>query len=173
MKNENVHVEKGGALQKLDLVVQWIEDIICGVALVLIICVAVGQLVLRYFFSSGLLWGDEVNQALIVAMGMMGCAKAIRTNGHTELTVLTKKPKNPKTRIAIRAVINVISLIALVILFYFSLQYTLSAQTIRSTTLRVPRMYYYMSMPIGLVFSLYEFLRLMKTRIMNDPPEDY
>lgn len=172
MKNEFQKADRS-ALQKVDLVVQWAEDIVCGVALIIIICVAAAQLVLRYFFSSGLLWGDEVNQALIVAMGMMGCAKAIRTNGHTELTVLTKKPKSLQVRIAIRAVINVISLITLVILFYFSFQYTLSGQTIRSTTLRVPRMYYYMSMPIGLAFSLYEFVRMMKTRIMNDPPEDY
>ncbi len=173
MKNENAIAEKTGVLDKVDLVVHGIEDVVCGVSLVIIICVAAVQLVLRYFFNSGLLWGDEVNQALIVAMGMMGCAKAIRSNGHTELTVLTKKPKSPQVRIAIRAVINVVSLITLIVLFYFSFQYTLSAQNLRSVTLRVPRMYYYMSMPIGLGFSIYEFLRIIKTRIMNDPPEEY
>lgn len=161
------------ALELLDLVVRWMEDIVCCTTLVAIVCISTSQLVLRYFFSTGLLWGDEVNQALIVAMGMFGCAKAIRSNGHTELTVLTKKPKSAKTRIAVRAVVNVISLIVLVMIFYTAVIYTARSGNMKSTVLRVPRMYYYMSMPIGLGFSIYEFLRVMKERIMVDPPEEY
>ncbi len=161
------------ALEKCDLVIRWIEDIVCGTTLAAIVCIASAQLILRYFFSTGLLWGDEVNQALIVCAGMFGSAKAIRANGHTELTFLTKKPKNAKTRIALRAVINVISLAVLIVLFYTSVRYTVNSGSIKNTVLRVPRMYYYMSMPIGLGFSIYEFLRVMKERIMVDPPEEY
>ncbi|MCD8121748.1 MAG: TRAP transporter small permease [Clostridiales bacterium] len=161
-----------GMFQKCDNVIQHVENLFCGVTLAVIVCISTAQVILRYLFGSGLLWGDEVNQALIVAMGMFGCAKAIRSNGHTELTLLTQKPKKAETRIAIRALINVISLAVLIVLFYAALIYTLSG-TAKSTVLRVPRMYYYMSMPIGLGFSIYEFVRIIKTRIMTDPEEEY
>ena len=161
------------AFQSFDTAVRWAEDIVCGVLMVAIICICGAQLILRYFFSGGILWADEINQALMVAMGTFGCAKAIRLGGHTELTGLLRKPKNPNVRIALRAIVNVISLCVLVILFYTSIGYAASGTTVKSVVLRVPRIWYYVSMPIGFGLSVYEFLKILKDRIMNDPPEEY
>lgn len=159
--------------QSFDTAVKWIEDILCACLMVAIICICGTQLILRYFFSSGILWADEVNQALMVALGMFGCAKAIRSNGHTELNSLLRKPKNPKTRIGLRGIVNIISLGVLIILFYASIGYAASGTAVRSVVLRVPRIWFYISMPIGFAFSIYEFLKILKDRIMLDPPEEY
>jgi len=163
----------GNVFKKFDLVIQWIEDIACALFLVGIIGISAVQVILRYGFGLGFLWADEVNQSLLVAMGMFGCAKAVRTKGHTELTLVVNKLKGSKARIAFRAVINVISLATLIILFVAAFQYTSDATTIKSVMLRIPRMYYYISMPIGIGLSIYEFLKLMKSRIMNDTAENY
>lgn len=160
------------AFHYVDTTVRWAEDLVCGVLMVAIICICGAQLILRYFFHGGILWADEVNQALMVAMGAVGCAKAIRLNGHTELTSLLRKPKNPNVRIALRAIVNVVSLGVLMVLFYTSAIYAASG-TVKSVVLRIPRFWFYLSMPIGFGLSIYEFLKIIKDRILNDPPEEY
>lgn len=156
----------------VDTVIGWIEDIACVVTLATIVVIVTVSVFARYMFHTGFLWADEVNQALMVAMGMFGCARAIRCNGHTELTSLISKPSSKSVRIALRAIIAVLALITLAILFYSSFQYTLDG-TVKSVALRIPRMYYYAPMPIGFGLSLYEFLRAMKNKILLDPPPEY
>ena len=44
-----------------------------------------------------------------------------------------------------------------------------AAGTMLSTTLRIPRMYYYVSIPIGFALMIYEYLRTIKSRTVDDP----
>lgn len=135
------------------------------------VLIAFVSVIARYVFKSGFLWADELSQAFLVAMGMFGCARAVRTNGHTEFTMLTNKVKYRKGRIAIRAVIAVVTVIFLIILFANSLNYTM-AGTAKSSVLAVPRMYYYMSIPIGFALCIFEYFRNVKRRVINDPEPD-
>lgn len=104
---------------------------------------------------------------MLVAMGMFGSARAVRTNGHTEFTSFVNRVKSPKGRIVIRAVIMAITLAFLVFLFVVSTQYTM-AGTIRSAALRIPRKYYYMSIAIGFALCIYEYLKKLKSRVLDD-----
>ena len=56
-------------------------------------------------------------------------------------------------------------------LFVISLNYT-ARGTILSTVLKVPRMYYYVSMPIGFALCLYEMIRYAKSKVVNDPVQE-
>ena len=85
-------------LTSLDTIIRWVEDIVCGTTLAAIVCIATASVIARYIFHTGFLWADEVNQALLVAMGMFGSARAVRTNGHTEFTMLVNKPKSKGAR---------------------------------------------------------------------------
>lgn len=40
----------------------------------------------RCIFHMGFLWADEVNQMLLVAVGMFGSARTLCSNGHAEFT---------------------------------------------------------------------------------------
>ena len=86
----------------IDTIIRWLENIVCGATLTAIVCIATATVIARYIFQTGFLWADEVNQALLVAMGMFGSARAVRTNGHTEFTMLVNKPKSKAVRIALR-----------------------------------------------------------------------
>ena len=155
-------------LAKVDFVIMWIENIVCISSLAAIVAIAAVGVVARYVFHSGFLWADELNQALLVAMGMFGCARAVRTNGHTEFTTLSSKPKKKGVRIAIRGIIALITIIFLIFLLINSIQYTMTG-TMLSTVLRVKRMYYYMSIPIGFGLCIYEYIRAVKSRVLEDP----
>ncbi|EDP13188.1 hypothetical protein CLOBOL_06546 [Enterocloster bolteae ATCC BAA-613] len=72
--------------KRFDSVVAWIEDIVSAFCLAGIVVIAAGSVFGRYVLHTGFLWADEVNQMLLVAMGMFGSARAVRSNGHAEFT---------------------------------------------------------------------------------------
>lgn len=159
-------MEKG--FNKVDAVIHGIEDIVCGITLAAIVCIATASVFARYIFHSGFLWADEVNQALLVAMGMFGSARAVRTDGHTEFSMLINLPKTKGMRIALRSIFFTITVVFLIFMLIWSAQYT-AGGTMLSTTLRVPRMYYYLSIPLGFALMVYEYLRSVKRRTIDDP----
>jgi len=154
-------------LKKVDTVVAWIEDIVSASCLAAIVVIAAICVFGRYIFHVGFLWADEVNQALLVAVGMFGSARAIRSNGHAEFTAFISGRKSKNVRIALRAAISVLTLLLLVFLFVTSLQFTM-AGTMKSTVLRLPRMYFYMSIPMGFGLCIYESLKVFKERVFKD-----
>lgn len=155
-------------LDKIDFVIRWIENIVCGTTLFAVVCIASASVIARYIFQTGFLWADEVNQALLVAMGMFGSARAVRMDGHTEFTTLSSKPKSKAVRIGIRAVFMTITIGFLIFLFVNSMKYT-SSGTMLSTALKIPRKYYYMSIPMGFGLMIYEYIRAINRKVLNDP----
>lgn len=152
----------------VDWVIKWFENIVCVGTLLAVVCIASASVVARYIFQSGFLWADEVNQALLVALGMFGSARAIRTDGHTEFTMLSNKIKSRKARIFVRGIFLAITIGFLIFLFVNSYTYTMRGRML-STVLRVRRMYYYMSIPIGFGLMIYEYCRAAKRRVFDDP----
>ena len=155
-------------LNSVDTTIHWIEDTVSAVSLAAIVAIAAANTIDRYIFDSGFLWADELNQALLVTMAMFGSARAVRTGGHIEFGTVSSLPKSKSVRIAIRSAILAITIGFLIFLLIICYQYT-TRGTILSTVLKVPRMYYYMSMPIGFALCLYEYIRTSKNKIVNDP----
>ena len=158
-------------LKKLDQAVAWIEDIVSGSCLAAIVVIAAMCVFGRYLFHVGFLWADEVNQMLLVAVGMFGSARAIRFNGHAEFTSFIASQKSRTVRIVMRALISVLTVVLLVFMFVISVQFTMGG-TMKSTVLRVPRMYFYMSIPMGFGLCIYEYLKTFKKKIVTDPESE-
>lgn len=156
------------AIRRMDTGIRWLEDVISAVTLLAIVCIATASVIARYGFHTGVQWADEVNQALLVAMGMFGSARAVRMGGHTEFTAVSTKPKSRKVRIAIRGTILAITMAFLIFLLVITIQYTANG-VILSTVLRVPRMYYYVSIPLGFALCIYEYLKIARHKVLDDP----
>lgn len=153
--------------KRFDSVVAWIEDIVSAFCLAGIVVIAARSVFGRYVLHTGFLWADEVNQMLLVAMGMFGSARAVRSNGHAEFTSFINNRKSRAARIAMRAAINILTIVLLVFMFVISMQFTLGG-TMKSTVLRIPRMYFYMSIPMGFGLCIYEYLKVVKIKILTD-----
>lgn len=154
-------------LKRFDKVIAWIEDIVSASCLAAIVIIASGSVFGRYVLHTGFLWADELNQMLLVAMGMFGSARAVRSNGHAEFTSFINKRKSRKTRIILRAGILVLTIALLIFMFVISTQFTLGG-TMKSTVLRIPRMYFHMSIPLGFGLCIYEYLKVAKKRTLTD-----
>lgn len=153
--------------KRMDMVIAWAEDIVSATSLAAIVCIAVLSVIGRYVLHTGFLWADEVNQALLVAVGMFGSARAVRSNGHAEFTSFISNQKSRTVRIGMRAAINILTLVLLVFMFVISTQFA-AGGTMKSTVFRVPRMYYYMSIPIGFGLCIYEYLKVFKQKMLTD-----
>ena len=164
--------EKNGFFRTFDNVIKVIEDFGVGITFGAIVILVTVCVFYRYVLKSGFMWSAEVQEVLVVAMAMFGCAKATREGGHTELTALTKMfPR--KARVFIRALTSIAAVIFLAVFFWTSLRYTLASGNLKTIMLRIPYKYFYMWLPIGMGLNLYEFLKRMPDRIKNDPPEEY
>lgn len=153
--------------KKFDTVIAWIEDVVSASCLAAIVVIAVGSVFGRYVLHTGFLWADEVNQTLLVAMGMFGSARAVRSNGHAEFTSFINNQKSRTVRVIMRAIINLLTIVLLVFMLIISIQFTMGG-TMKSTVLRVPRMYFYMSIPMGFGLCIYEYLKVIKRKIVTD-----
>lgn len=154
--------------QKFDHVISCIEDACCVLSIAVVTIIVTMSVIGRYIFHADFLWAGEVDQALLVAVGMFGSARAVRTNGHTEFTAVSNKPKSRKVRIAIRLIISIITVSLLVLLFVTSVQYTAAGFAIKTTVLKIPRGVYYSSISIGFGLCVYEFIKTGRARIVND-----
>jgi len=157
--------------KKFDAVIAWFEDIVSATCLLAVVSIATMSVVGRYVFHTGFLWADEVDQALLVAAGMIGSARAVRKNGHTAFTSFVSNRKSKKVRIALRLAINTLTLGLLMFMFVISIRFA-AGGTMMSAVLRIPRMYYYMSIPIGFGLCIYEYAKVFKERLLTDAPSE-
>jgi len=67
-----------------------IEDSILILLLLLMICMAVLQIVLRNFMDSGILWADPLIRVLVLWIGLVGAMIASRNNQHISVDILSR-----------------------------------------------------------------------------------
>lgn len=160
-------------LKKFDAVIAKFEDIVSATCLAAVVGIAAMSVFGRYVLHAGFLWADEINQALLVAVGMIGSARAVRHNGHAAFTSFINNQKSKKVQMVIRFLINMLIFVLLVFMFVISYRFMVSG-TMKSTVLRVPRMYYYMSIPIGFGLCLYEYIKVFvkKASAKTSPEKD-
>ncbi len=158
--------------QNFDRAICFLENIGTGTTFLGIVVIVSINIFYRYVLKSGIMWASEIQEVLVVAMTMFGCAKATREAGHTELTSIIKML--PRVgRISVRALTSVAALVFLVVFFVASVKYTLSTGNLRTIILRIPYCYFYMFLPIGMGLNIYEFVKRIPARIMQDPPEEF
>lgn len=61
---------------------------LAGLALALMVAIILMQVVLRYAFSSGVIWGEEVARIMMIAAALLGAALAHFRNGHIRFELL-------------------------------------------------------------------------------------
>ena len=158
-------------MDRIDDVIRWIEDIICIFTLVGIVGFSTQdnrQIRISYRFflgrrsEPGIAGGDG---------DVWKCKSCSHGRPHGIYNSFQVNQSRKKIRIFIRGMIIAITMVFLVFLLVCSIQYTANG-TLLSTALKIPRMYYYMSIPIGLGLCIYEYLRALKRKVIDDPVKE-
>ena len=77
------------ALKRLDRVGRTVENIFLVVMLTSMILLAVGQIVLREVFDTGIIWADELVKLMVLWLAMVGSIAASRDDRHIRIDALS------------------------------------------------------------------------------------
>jgi len=76
-------------LSRLDRAGRLAENAALVILLTLLVLLAVGQIVLREVFESGVIWADELVRLLVLWLAMVGSIAACRDNRHIRIDALS------------------------------------------------------------------------------------
>ena len=79
-----------GTLERLKLFGTAVENALLVLLLSAMMLLAVGQIVLRIFFDSGLLWADELLKILVLWIALVASVAAARSRRHLRIDVLSR-----------------------------------------------------------------------------------
>lgn len=135
-------------LDKFSGIVADIYEKIACVLVAMIIFILFWQVFTRYILNSSATWTEELARFCFIWMTMLGSAIVTREGGHASITLLADKLKGKASVIQVVCVQTIIIILALV--FGISMFPLLKVTATRlSTSLQLPYIYVYSSVPIG------------------------
>ncbi|WP_312198182.1 TRAP transporter small permease [Anaerospora hongkongensis] len=96
-----------------------------------------GNVILRYFFNSGLPWAEELSRFLFVWITFLGAIEAMKENKHLGFSSLIKKMK-PRIQKLFYVISNIVMLYILYLLLTGSWAMTVLGMNNRASTTDVP-----------------------------------
>ncbi len=138
-------------------IVRYTESFFMILGISTIVVLVLSNVVIRFVFRSGFLWGEELIGFSIVLTVMLGAARALREDQHTALTYfLNKMP--PRLQIVVNYIIDLLMATFLMIILYSSVLYALGSVDQMSFVLRIPMAIPYSFIPLGCVCILLELV---------------
>jgi C4-dicarboxylate transporter DctQ subunit len=111
------------------------------------------NVVLRYFFQSGIFWAEEALRYLMIWIAFIGAATCVRQGTHVSLDiVINLLPSNQRT--AFSLFLDLVGTVVSLFLFKYSLDFVIHAREthqVSSTMGGVPMYLIYSCLPVGLL----------------------
>jgi len=119
--------------------------------LLAVMCILVfGNVVLRYFFNSGITWSEEMARFMFVWLIFLGAILGLKDNEHLGVDMLVKKV-SPKFKKILYVICNLLILYSLILLLNGSWKLTLLSVDSVAPATGLPYSYFY---GIGIIASI-------------------
>ena len=173
-----------------------LDAVICGVTLTICVILVNANVIFRYFLNNPIKWTDEVVTSLFIWTVFMGSAYAHRKHAHLGVDIVVNLIHG-RARDIIEFVMDILQILILVLLTYISAQYVCALIWKRgivfqwvegalkyvgqikytyTDTLRIPKWYTGIAVPLGfglsLIYAIYFFLRDRLHLIKAKPQEE-
>ena len=173
-----------------------LDAVICGVTLTICVILVNANVIFRYFLNNPIKWTDEVVTSLFIWTVFMGSAYAHRKHAHLGVDIVINLIHG-KARSIIEFVMDILQILILILLTYISAQYVCALIWKRgivfqwvegalkyvgqikytyTDTLRIPKWYTGIAVPLGfglsLIYAIYFFLRDRLHLIKAKPQEE-
>jgi C4-dicarboxylate transporter DctQ subunit len=119
--------------ERVDAVVDRVEQALISILLSVMILVAFLQIVLRNFFATGLTWGDPLVRNLVLWVGFIGAAVAAREGKHISIDVVSEWT-SPRAKVVIGVIIHVVSFIVCGLLTFAAVKFVSNEALMGSIT---------------------------------------
>lgn len=146
------------ALRRLDRIGRAIETTLLVLILGGLIVVAVGQIVLREFFSYGFIWANELQNIMVLWLAMFAAIAAARDDRHIRIDALSRIMPKGWVRVS-RVVVDLFAAVICVIIAWQVYSYVKLEFEFEDTVLvDVPAWIVHGIMPIAFVLTGYRFV---------------
>jgi len=122
----------------------------------------------RYVLHSSLFWSEELGRYLMIWFGYLGCALAVRENGHVNLTLFTNL-FSPKMRKFFALFSNLVISAFVILVFIKSIDYFGHLKGQLSSSLQIPMVIPYLAITVGMILMLVMNISNMVDLILNIP----
>jgi TRAP-type C4-dicarboxylate transport system permease small subunit len=161
------------------------DAVITGATLSMCVILVNLNVFFRYFLNSPIKWSEEVVTSLFVWTVFIGSSYAHRKHAHLGVDIVINVLPG-KSRAIVQDIMSILEILILLMLTVISAQYVQSLIFSRgavkialSDTLRVPKWWTGIAVPIGfglsllhsIIFLLRDRLHILKTRPAKDTPE--
>jgi C4-dicarboxylate transporter, DctQ subunit len=145
-------------LKSIESVLNKIEGAVLIFLLLVMLFMAFGQVVLRNFFSGGLVWGDILLRHLVLWIGFLGAALATSGERHLNIDILTRYLPE-RLRRAVAALSNVFAAAVCFFLFRASLTF-IGFEIVNKNTVfaDIPSWFAQIIIPIGFGLLTFHFI---------------
>jgi len=154
-------------MKRFLFIIHKIEDIVLILLVSYIVVSVCINVFLRYFFSSGLLWNDEIIGFLFVFLCVLGYAVVIRDdNGGIFMDIIIQKIPLKKQRYLY---VPIQILIALVLVFFIiaTIKHSIGNADVNSPMNRIPMLIPYGAMAVGFILMLFELVVSFVNKLKN------
>ena len=139
-------------------ILDWIEEGICAVCMIVMTALTFANVVSRHVFSASFSFSEEITTYLFVLLSLMGTAIAAKRRSHLGLTVLTDTV-NPKLRKVLLLIGYAIAVIFALAIFWFGILMVKNQVLLgqKTAAMQWPEWVYGSFVPFGAVFVVIRF----------------
>jgi C4-dicarboxylate transporter DctQ subunit len=135
----------------------WLEAFTCALLFLMVVLVSI-SVTLRYVFSTGIMWSEELVRYAYIWLIFLGSVIAIRQKAHIGLDILTEVLPPPLRR-WVYCVGDVFVMGFLVVQTYYGVVLILKTQGMLSATMRIPMAWVYCVFPLSGMLMFVEMVR--------------
>lgn len=145
-------------LSRLDSAGRLAENAALVVLLSSIMLLAVGQIVMREIFETGLVWADEAVKLMVLWLAMVGSIAAARDNRHIRIDALSQLLPDTAVKV-VRIVVDLFAAIVCAVIAWQAYRYLqLEIEFEDTVLLDVPAWLAHLIVPLSFALVTYQFL---------------
>jgi len=154
-------------LHTIDRVLTFIVNVAIVLIFSVMLALAALQVILREFFSTGILWGDVAARHLVIWVGFFGGFLATRNGKHFHIDVLTRFLK-PRARLWFNAISDLFAATVCYFLVRASITFlTVGIDPHSTSFLNIPSYVFALIVPVGFGLVMIQFALKMVESLIN------
>lgn len=147
-------------LKKIDHVIACIENTMLIFGMLSTTFILFVNVIMRYFFNSGIVWSNEYANFAIIWIVIGGCGAAVRTDAHMKITAIPDSINNEKAKALFDLFVCICSAVfsAVLLIYGGKLVMSMIENDQRSAAMEIPLWTIYLSFPVGGAAMLFRYL---------------
>ena len=149
-----------------------LTGILAAIMLTLIMLIVCYEVVMRYFFHSGVDWAADLTSYAILIVAFLGSAWLLRDEGHVSIDLLSQRVSK-KTRNILQVIMSLICVVLFLGLTWFGTKITITFYREGAMLvggIMVPKSAVVLFIPLGSILLLIQFVRRTVLTLRKEAP---